>query len=93
MGYGLEVYKSDGSFVVKADDKLTRFIDYFEVSSNSNGQKDYPILQGQEILAIPSKLGTGFAPPIIEINGTTITWSSESNWTSSATGITVVAVG
>jgi hypothetical protein len=95
MGYGLEVYRANGSLSLKTGDTLTRFIDSFDVGVNSTGSKDYPNLSGQKLIASAREIGGGIGPPYLSVSGTTVSWSSQRShsYDISSANITVIAVG
>jgi hypothetical protein len=91
MAHGLETYSDDGNLVVRANDKLTRYVDYFVVGENSSGSKSYPQIAGSTIWATGKNLGS-IATHKVTFSGTTVYW--EKHWVldSGPTGITVIAV-
>jgi len=96
MGYGLEVYRQNGSVAVSTNDRLTRYIDYFTVARDSAGSKSYPGLEGQELQAMTHNLDGYWFTHRVNVVGYTVYWGRGTvpdDWEVGPTGITVMGVG
>ncbi len=80
MAYGVQLFDANGIELV--DRFVPTFImDY--ITAPSSGSQTYPAVQGKTLAVYPLQNVTassihGVAPPVVTVEGTSITWSSVS---------------
>jgi len=83
MTFGMGVYKASGALVYSTTDVTWNQVDYFLVERSESVAKEFPVLQGREVLVAqvmidPPPINRKAVAPTVTVSGTTVTVSGGS---------------
>ena len=90
MGYGLRLRDANGNITLDTADRITREISVFSTGTSAGSvYVDTPGDVWFAIVDLPSlSNGAQAAPPVVELNGKTLSWS----WPTTTYGVRAVTV-